>query len=58
MSNGLLGDLIVVGATLYVVDKLTGKKKKVTDSATKRKLLAENKALKSKLAKKRSGKKK
>lgn len=27
--GGLLGDVLVVGATIYVIDKVTGKKKKI-----------------------------
>jgi hypothetical protein len=53
MVDNLVGDLILIGATLYVVDKLTGEKKRIPDSAAKRRLLAENKELRAKLAKKR-----
>jgi hypothetical protein len=56
MGDNLLGDLMVIGTTLYVVDKVTGKKKKV--GTANRKLIAENKALKRKLAKKRVTRKK
>jgi len=55
-GNDLLGEVVELGLAVYVIDAVTGKRKKVyvKDEAAKQRLLAKNKALRAKLAKKKT----
>jgi hypothetical protein len=55
-GNNLLGDVVELGLAVYIIDAVTGKRKKVyvKDEAAKERLLAKNKALRAKLAKKKT----
>ena len=60
-GNNLLGDFVELGLAVYVIDAVTGKRKKVyvKNNAEKKRLMAQNKKLKAELAKKaKKGKKK
>jgi hypothetical protein len=58
-GGDLLGEVVELGLAVYIIDAVTGKRKKVyvKDEAAKQRLLAKNKALREKLAKKKPAKK-
>jgi hypothetical protein len=55
-GGDLLGEVVELGLAVYVIDAVTGKRKKVyvKNEAEKQKLLAKNKVLRAKLAKKKT----
>ena len=55
-GNNLLGEVVELGLAVYIIDAVTGKRKKVyvKDEAAKERLLAKNKALRAKLANKKT----
>ena len=57
-GGDLLGEVVELGLAVYVIDAVTGKRKKVyvKNEAEKQKLLAKNKVLRAELAKKKTGK--
>lgn len=59
-SGNLFGEVLEAGLVIYVIDKATGKRKRVVvkNQAEKKRLLAQNKKLKAELAKKKPTKKK
>jgi hypothetical protein len=54
-GNNLLGDVVELGLAVYVIDAVTGKRKKVyvKNEAEKKRLLARNRELRAKLSKRK-----
>ena len=59
-GNNLLGDVVELGLAVYIIDAVTGKRKKVyvKNNAEKKRLMAQNKKLKAELAQKKNKKSK